>query len=593
MASETPLEALTAIEELLLFFAHLPKDPLQTVQEFPRAAAFVLAAPLIPAFLLLILKSLSAPKQINAIEQWKVQTPAEQREGFVEDASKVPEIEVGWEVGVTSTAVAVSEEGMLRAFHEVPVGKTITADNIYTTLLKAIVQPMDLLEPGRPRLISFLQSRQCSQKDIEHVVQKMKSLNIKVDIAENANFEMENLRLKRMDEMAKKSGKDKLIPTPNRSCIACHKDIEAKPSQCSACKAVIYCGADCAKQDWPKHKTMCASFKKFVQRIEENNLHDFPFEFYNDKKPLAQYNLIATLIQKGIHNVGVYRRLCGCFADIPYGELAAQQIARAEANGITDPLERFKMFGLSPEWYPLSKPFAEDIKVKDIDTWEKFYKARNIGMDDPAAFVLEYPMTLWHIINKHYVDKIQTNEDGRRQLTIHLAGAEKEADLCALFEVLLAFLPKTDIAVHMVSPNLSDRVESHFLTRGVSNETAQSTILITMRKGIYGPQHLSGELYRNEGLPFGTGKPDMVVAMNANLMMAQWGPTMQMLIANKQKTFITESMEHSVDVLMAQLKQVGIEVTPLEVNPFRQPCFQWQKDTNLPGWSNAFIFGLF
>ena len=39
-------------------------------------------------------------------------------------------------------------------------------------------------------------------------------------------------------------------------------------SKCSACKAVLYCGVECQKADWKKHKPLCAGLR-MARKIEK------------------------------------------------------------------------------------------------------------------------------------------------------------------------------------------------------------------------------------------------------------------------------------------------------------------------------------
>ncbi|KAI8593401.1 hypothetical protein BDZ88DRAFT_404552 [Geranomyces variabilis] len=599
--------------DVLAFFPTLLQDPAKALDELPHVAASLAALLILPSLLWLLLRNTSSGKTVvNALDQWSPATSAEASEELEQAAFTAPVTETPWEVGVSATAVAVSEDGTLRGFEIFPAGG-ISAEQILSVVIRAISEPLEKQKVQRPKLMSILQSRQCSDAVLAEVCESVGKFGIKAGATEALGPQLAEYVARRKAEMeralqnptpvvpvaaagAPQNGpKPEFIPTPNRGCFVCKQDIEAKPSQCSACKAMIYCSTVCSKKDWPTHKLLCPSFKLKMQRIETEHIHDLPFDYYNEKKQLHSYNQVTFLVQKDVHNIGVFRRLCACYAQVGYGELAGQHIAQLQQQNIQDPLERFKLFGLSQALYPLSAAYPEGFDVRSIDSWKTYYEVRGIPFDDPAALVLEVPMTVWHLINKYVLDDIKPGPDGRRSMTIHLAGVEKEADLSALFEVLLSLLPKTDIVVHMVSPAVSPRLPPQHGTLGIRNEAMDSTIIVTLRNGLYSPQHLSGEAYKAEGLPFGIGKPDAVIIMNSALLsMQSWLPTIKMLIDNKQKTLFTEQMEHTVDLIANQLATIGCPLTvPATVNPFRQPVLAWKKDTNLVGWSNGFIFGIY
>ncbi|KAJ3056373.1 hypothetical protein HK097_007210 [Rhizophlyctis rosea] len=618
--------------DLLAFVERAQSDPLEAARQWPHVVVLLVSAVFLPSLLTALVKTYNKGAKKSSLSSWQPKTIEEEGSELAESANSAEQTEAIWEIGVSAKGVAVADEGLLRAFELIETGQKPTASQITAVIIKAIAQPTEGPFPlEKPRVLAFLQSRQCTDSVVKDVVKQVKQqLGIRVATMEELEPEMELLQKKRQEENEKKGTpeqrmmaqaramglpvpeeggpagapgqpqqtgpKPEFAPPPLRGCFVCHNEIEGKASQCSACKAVIYCSPACAKKDWPTHKQHCPSFKTNIERIQKDKLHDLPFTYYNNQTQLASYNQVTFLIQHDVHNVGVFRRLCGCYQENPYGELAAEQIAQLQQMGQQDPVLRFRMFGLSMDLYPLSADLPADVDPRSIDTWKKFYEVRKLAFDNPAALVLEVPLTIWHIINKYCWDDIKTGPDGRRKLTIHLVGAEKEADLSGLFEILLSFLPKTDIALHMVGPALSPRLRPDHSTLGIRNETLDSSLFMTVRHGMYGPDHLSGQVYKNEGIPIGTDKPDVVIGMNAGLFTSpQWMPTLKLLVEEKQKCVFTEQMEQTVEIVKRNLASgPGLEVDfgPV-VNPFRQPIWQFKKDVNLPGWSNAFMYGIF
>jgi hypothetical protein len=123
----------------------------------------------------------------------------------------------------------------------------------------------------------------------------------------------------------------------------------------------------------------------------------------------------------------------------------------------------------------------------------------------------------------------------------------------------------------------------------------ESQVLVSLVHSLYTEECYSGKILEKEAmmLPFGKTKPDLVFIPNGNLLAHEtWIASIKLLIDKQQKTMITEPLEQGVEAIGMNLPALGgklsLSATP---NPFRQPIFQFKKDTNLPGWSNGFICG--
>jgi hypothetical protein len=167
-----------------------------------------------------------------------------------------------------------------------------------------------------------------------------------------------------------------------------------------------------------------------------------------------------------------------------------------------------------------------------------------------------------------------------------VAGAEKEADILSLFQVLMPFFPGTDLAIHLIGDSLtSERVEP----LEVQDAELDTTLYVSVTRSLYGEAHLSGEAFK--GAPHGTGKPDFVVLLNANLLQhPTWPPTVQLLAQSGTPTIITEAMEQAAEAVMRQLKASNLPVSDVSLNPFRMPLFQFTRDVNLPAVENGFWY---
>ncbi len=368
--------------------------------------------------------------------------------------------------------------------------------------------------------------------------------------------------------------------------------VNKKPSQCSACKAIIYCSAECAKKDWPQHKQICPMFKAAMGSIESKKLHDFPFDFYKSTAPLQIYNAVIFLIREGLHNVGLYRRICHCYDKIPFGELTTE--FQNEMATLKSDKEKATFLGLPEEMYPLSKCVTDENLKKlgenaKIDQWEKAYTALGLPLSCPAALILEYPMTVYYMLTKYVFPKgVPTNEP----IEVHLPGAEKECDLVFLFEVLLAFLPAgVDLTIRMVGPSVSPNLKDDQRLYKFEDKDRKSKLTIHLVTGHYEKQHYSGEVFASEKDGNVNKPPSAVFMLNPALLAHEtWVPTIQFLMEAKAKIVITDVMEPNIELLRVNMMRIGFKMTePHQVNPFRGPLHRWTPDCNFPGFSNGFI----
>ncbi|KAI8802992.1 hypothetical protein BJ742DRAFT_512482 [Cladochytrium replicatum] len=514
-----------------------------------------------------------------------------------ESIKAAPHTDQLWQVGVTARSVSVSEAGVLRSIQFTPKGTLPTSDDVLSALAAAILTPIeDVMLPAplpviKPRKVGFLQTRQCPDQVITslHNLLEKKGYEIAAGKLEELEAEVAESRKKVLEEEAavrKAATKVEFIPTPKRVCFVCSKEIAEKPSQCSVCKAVIYCSADCAKKNWTQHKQLCPSFKACMKRLEApDSMHDFPFTFYNSKQnQLQSFNAVNFLSRNELHNVGLFRRFCHCFDNVPFGELAFQLQKQIPEGG----KELFDTLGLAQDMYPLSKA----LKLKDgeepakaVTSWKSYFDAAGIPFDSPSALVLESPLTVFHLLTKYYLPSLKADANSRK-ITLHMVSATTEADIVHIYETLLPLLPNTDLTINMFGPAITPNAPlANPATFTFSN--SNSTIKITYTNGIYASEILEGKQTPYE-------KPDVVLCLNAGLLGpgGQYVP-LRLFYERGVKLLVTEPMEQSIHILAGQLAKAAnvILSVPPTPNPFRQPVFQFNGNVNLPSWSNGFIFG--
>ncbi|KAJ3007888.1 UNVERIFIED_CONTAM: hypothetical protein HDU68_003304 [Siphonaria sp. JEL0065] len=613
-------------EDLPLFATLLVSDPLEA---FKMSHIIVLLF-LLPALLIWVQGQIAVIKKTKKVNLdapiEEDQSPSAAELEVVKGKAKLsPKNQAIWQIGVSSNAVAVSEEASLLGFNFAAVPGSPSVKEITETILLVMIKPFEGVS-RRPSIIAFLPSVVISEAQIKEISDNLTAVfekdDLRVTTMDQLESELPELIKKRTDEIQKnptlaapsvvqatqqaqhvaaataaaasgaKPVQQKLPfnPTPPRGCFICKKDIEAKTKQCSACKSVIYCSADCATKDWPNHKIMCPIYKSNVQRLTEENLHGLPFDFYNSKKQLENFNQVPFLVEKEIHNIGVYRRLCQCFQQLHWGELSGELAVQMAADPLKGDAEKqFACTGLPQELYPLGRGLKEGAKPEDIETWEDWYKAYDLPLSSPVALIFEMPLTVWYLIKKYAPTRLV---NGRRQLTIHMLGPEREADLIHIFSYLLPLLPNTDIIIHMVGPTVSKRLRADHQAYEFKNEN--STLNITLTSAEYGLVHYDASYFGAQNKKTqGASPPDIVIILNGGVFQYQtFAPTIKLLMDKGAKILFTEPIETSAIVMGKQFESMKWTMTlPVSVNPFRQPVFQWKKEVNLPGWSNGFITG--
>ena len=111
----------------------------------------------------------------------------------------------------------------------------------------------------KPKTAVFLSSSLCSTETITQVTEQLSAYGISVSTYQNPELatllnkrrrqlfeEQKEKATKAASEYQNLAGAVGLIPQPNRGCYTCKQEISGKASQCSACKAIIYCSANCA-----------------------------------------------------------------------------------------------------------------------------------------------------------------------------------------------------------------------------------------------------------------------------------------------------------------------------------------------------------
>ena len=178
--------------------------------------------------------------------------------------------EAVWTVGLSAKSASVSEEATLRLMEFLPPKARPSVDFLFGLLIKAMVDPTALVEDAdasvdsnqfkkRPAVVAFLSSEFVTDDMLDHLAKKMVAYQVRVTTIAKIGPEMDDIMKKRRVELFKKEQEAQkksietaketpveFAPPPPRGCFQCKTDIAGKASQCSACKAIIYCSPDCA-----------------------------------------------------------------------------------------------------------------------------------------------------------------------------------------------------------------------------------------------------------------------------------------------------------------------------------------------------------
>ncbi|RKO96210.1 hypothetical protein CAUPRSCDRAFT_12097 [Caulochytrium protostelioides] len=479
-------------------------------------------------------------------------------------------------------------------------------------------EPLDQkLVPARPTLAYFLSTRTCSDAVVARIAARLASYGVQVVTEQTLTPAMRATMQKHVAAMSsaaqaalQDSSGSAMAKSPPRACFTCLKslppapeprasgDAEADPVlHCTKCNAIYFCSGACHAKAAPNHaQQQCAAFGLQMGHREKWKIDQFPFTWSNEKQLLHAYNQVNFLTQRGIHNMGLWRRLCGCFQNRKWGELSAELRGTwGELSGADEAAKaqaRFETLHLNAALFPLDKALA---KAPDaIHTWQDYYEAVGLPLDDPAALLLEVPLTLWWILRQHILPLVGSQLAARpnKRLVVHLAGAEKEADLLPLFDVLLALLPGIQLCIHMVNPEMSANLTPAQAMYTSKSSVHGGSLTITLHRGVYGPEHASGEAFMTKG------PADVVVIMNAALYASPaWPPTLGVLYQQRSRgtrVVCTEPMEMNVAITLEGIRKLGVSGISLEtrLNPFRQPVYQWKNNVGMPSYSNGFIWGL-
>lgn len=348
-----------------------------------------------------------------------------------------------------------------------------------------------------------------------------------------------------------------------RLCTLCEKEVSAEQSLCCVqCRAVVYCGPVCQKQHWKEtHKSSCGLYKAMMEREEELAMEIFMF-------PCIVESPCRWLESLGLHQKGMWRRLCNCYSHCLFGLLPNK-------GGLPD-----LWGGLDNGEFPNDLPFPKHLRDGIstpilLSSWSEYYGMRTLRLSSPAAAILSYPLTVYYITMSLNISSKSLLLNGG-EVIVHYLGPEVELDWMQAFAEIGHLLNGLgNMQIVMVGPEVPTNLSGTVLGIG-------SRVRVNLIRGIYQEEATY--------LP----SPHVIMSLNSGLeKYASWGGALDLIKAMNIPAFFTDHSEVSCGNNKQALRGAGLHIThPVTPNPFRSPVRNQGPSSNLPSYSNAFLLGV-
>ncbi|KAK7059968.1 hypothetical protein R3P38DRAFT_2838772 [Favolaschia claudopus] len=416
------------------------------------------------------------------------------------------------------------------------------------------------------------------------------------------------------------------------TCCVCQKNITPplKVLRCSACRAPIYCGRECATKHWkypppqppgsipgPTHKELCPANKRHMERREYYDGSDATFSFDIARGRFGVFGGTGTgyWSHRGgpipHSNRGVMESM---LASSPYGATIMKAFAAFDHTDGTDLLGARHLtdvqgWKLEPAFIPyldfLSTDKRPALVTSALNSWDEWYQWRKLPKESPAALLMSFPMTVYRLL-VHCLEvtgPTQASADKRRALSVHLLGAEVELNYLPLFAELALLLPYHDIQlvvfgsgaetlIKAAKKKPSSLVAKSSLTTPVYDYTAPKEC---------GASKIAIHIYGDSPSwsPSATTRPpDALVACNAGIFSyREWEPVVQEAHRRDIPFAVTEYAEQSAEHTSNNLGMLAArgggrprkaEEYTIETNPFHRPGQRPIPLYRLPNLVNGF-----
>ncbi|KIJ45180.1 hypothetical protein M422DRAFT_207452 [Sphaerobolus stellatus SS14] len=375
---------------------------------------------------------------------------------------------------------------------------------------------------------------------------------------------------------ALKEGKEGLDFSEIPECGHCHNE-DPKCLLCGACRAILYCSADCAKSNWadkqleqdagiaPGHRIMCHQNKDQMEKVAEFQaiLKQFPWARLENDGTFRSKVLLAS---RGLLGTG---KEFGYWSEEPccdehgltaweWGISLMQSDLPDEKAGWKLPDEEIPWLTFNEEHKPPAYPPTFE------DNWKSYYEWRGLPLSSPAALLLHWPLTVYSLLKQlKLVPKLPTDlsdsvATSRRSLLIHYLGVEEELDYLPVFSELAFLFPNTDIELIFFGEPAYTILHSGKKFSNNDNPSIISKSKDDIVHTYTAPESLGGGSIRlllwgggpkwtPDVLRFGAPFPDAIVGLNAGLAAyVEWQSAIVASRAFGIPFAVTEFMEASV-----------------------------------------------
>ncbi|THH29344.1 hypothetical protein EUX98_g4855 [Antrodiella citrinella] len=237
--------------------------------------------------------------------------------------------------------------------------------------------------------------------------------------------------------------------------------------------------------------------------------------------------------------------------------------------------------------------------IKDWDSW---YQWRKLPLESPAALIMNFPMTVYHLITNCLELTNATRGSPRKRIPfkVHMLGVEVELNYLPIFSELALLLPHHDIQLIMIGfsvPKLWTEARKHptslaaqaLLGKPVFSYTAplecgSSTLEIFL--------HGEAPTWPTRTVPF--VRLEAIVACNAGLASYQgWVGVIRAAHMFDTPFTVSEYMEQSAEIQRAVFPAMLVlprlcprKEYPIALNPFQGPGQRYVS--RLPNAVNGF-----
>jgi hypothetical protein len=255
-------------------------------------------------------------------------------------------------------------------------------------------------------------------------------------------------------------------PAPRKSFVAkvplCLNCRCPSSNLCPLCEGVYFCPKprDCLDKGW-SHRCLCKNWKMYTNRREL--LESFPFD---------QWHLELISRNNQLSDAPYRNFLCNSLFVIGDGiqtnwwSTEIDGWSGGESSGamkidLENRLSYIDGFALEAHFLPPERPVTIDdvektnqkydpeSKIIALNSWEEYYKLREIPLSSPVALLLTYPLTVYYAILKYGSIPLTVAKMLHRQLRVHLVGIEKELNFIDMFKEI-GFLLPNDLQVSEV-----------------------------------------------------------------------------------------------------------------------------------------------